>query len=106
MGQSVGSWDGDSLVIETTGQHDQSWLDRSGNFHSEALHVVERFTPTSPHTMSYEATLTDSTLFTRPWTIQMTLYRLVGEDAQLQQFNCIEFVEELLYGHLRKNPLD
>ena len=106
MGQSVGSWDGDSLVIETTGQHDQSWLDRSGNFHSEALHVVERFTPTSPHTMFYEATLTDSTLFTRPWTIQMTLYRLVGEDAQLQQFNCIEFVEELLYGHLRKNPLD
>ncbi len=106
MGQSVGKWQGDTLVIETTGQNDQTWLDRAGNFHSEALRVVERFKPTSPYTMSYEATLEDKTIFTRPWTIQMTLYRLVGDDARLQQFNCIEFVEELLYGHLRQNPLD
>jgi hypothetical protein len=106
MGQSVGKWEGDTLVIETTGQNDQTWLDRAGNFHSEALRVVERFTPTSPHTLSYEATLEDEKVFARPWTIRMTLYRLVGDDARLQQFNCIEFVEELLYGHLRKNPLD
>ena len=106
MGQSVGSWDGDTLVIETTGQHDQTWLDRAGNFHSEALRVVERFTPTSPHTIAYEATLEDGKVFTRPWTIRLTLYRLVGDDARLQQFNCVEFVEELLYGHLRKKPLD
>jgi hypothetical protein len=106
MGQSVGRWEGDTLVIETTGQHDQTWLDRAGNFHSEALRVVERFTLTSPHTMNYEATLEDEKIFTRPWTIRMTLYRLRGDDARLQQFNCIEFVEELLYGHLRKNPLD
>jgi hypothetical protein len=106
MGQSVGSWENDTLVIETTGQNDQTWLDRAGNFHSEALRVVERFTPTSPHTLSYVATLEDEKIFTRPWTIQMTLYRLVGDDAHLQQFNCVEFVEELLYGHLRKHPLD
>ncbi len=106
MGQSVGKWVRDTLVLETTGQNDQTWLDRAGNFHSEALRVVERFTPTSPHTMSYEVTLEDEKVFTRPWTIRMTLYRLVGDDALLQQFNCVEFVEELVYGHLRKDPLD
>ncbi len=106
MGQSVGKWEGDTLVIETTGQNDRTWLDRAGNFHSDALRVVERFTPTSPHTMSYAATLEDEKVFTEPWTIRLTLYRLVGDDARLQQFNCVEFVEELLYGHLRKHPLD
>jgi hypothetical protein len=106
MGQSVGKWEGDTLVIETTGQNDQTWLDRAGNFHSEALRVVERFTPTSPHTLAYEATLEDAKVFTRPWKIQMTLYRRLGDDAVLQQFNCVEFVEELIYGHLRKKPLD
>lgn len=106
MGQSVGSWDGDTLVIVTTGQHDQTWLDRSGNFHSEAMRVVERFTLQSEHVLAYEATIEDDKVFTRPWTIRMPLYRLVGTDAHLQQFNCVEFVEELLYGHLRKEPLD
>lgn len=106
MGQSVGSWDGDTLVIETSGQNDQTWFDRAGNFHSEMLRVTERFTPTSPHTLSYEATLEDEKVFEKPWSIRMTLYRLVGNDARLQQFNCIEFVEELIYGHLRKKPLD
>ena len=106
MGQSTGRWEGDTLVIETTGQHDQTWLDRAGNFHSEDLRVTERFTPTSPHTLLYEATLEDEKVFSRPWTLRLTLYRLVGDDAILQQFNCVEFVEELLYGHLRKEPLD
>jgi hypothetical protein len=106
MGQSYGKWDGDTLVIETTGLNDQTWLDRAGNFHSEALRVVERFTPSSPVTLDYEATLEDEKVFTRPWKIRMTLYRLVGDDAVLQRFNCVEFVEELIFGHLRKRPLD
>ena len=106
MGQSVGTWDGDTLVIETTGQNDQTWLDRSGNFHTEEMRVVERFTPTSPAILQYEATIEDPKVFTRPWTIRMPLYRLVDADAHLHQFNCVEFVEELLYGHLRKEPLD
>ena len=105
MGQSVGHWDGDTLVIETTGQNAQTWLDRAGNYHSDALRVTERFTPSSTHTLMYEATLEDAKVFTQPWTIQMTLYRRLGADARLQQFNCVEFVEELLYGHLRKTPL-
>ena len=104
MGQSVGHWEGDTLVIEVSGFNGQTWLDRAGNFHSDALRVVERYTPSSPNTMFYEATLEDSNVFTRPWKMSMTLYRRVGNDAQLQQFKCVEFVEELLYGDLRKVP--
>ncbi len=105
MGQSYGRWEGDSLVVDVTGQNDRTWFDRAGNFHSEQLHVVERYTPTSPYTMQYEATIEDPKVFTRPWTLEVTLYRRVGRDAQLQQFKCVEFVEELVYGHLRKEPL-
>jgi hypothetical protein len=105
MGQSVGRWDGDSFVIEVTGQNGRTWLDRAGNFYSSALRVTERFTPTSAYTMRYEAILEDPTVYTRPWRMEMNLYRRVGEDARLQQFKCIEFVEELVYGHLRKEPL-
>jgi hypothetical protein len=105
MGQSVGRWEGGTLVVEVTAQNDQTWFDRAGNFHSDQLRVVERYTPTGPNTLRYEATITDTQVFTRPWKISMTLYRRVGEDARLQQFKCVEFVEELMYGHLRKEPL-
>jgi hypothetical protein len=105
MGQSFGRWDGDTFVIDVTGFNDQSWFDRSGNFHSEALHVVERYTLVDRDHIQYEATIEDPKVFTRPWKIRMPLYRHVNPDAQLQQFKCVEFVEELMYGHLRKTPL-
>jgi hypothetical protein len=105
MGQSVGRWEGDSLVVEVTGQLDSTWLDRSGNHHSDQLKVTERYTPTGPNTMRYEATLDDPQVYTRPWKMSMTLYKRVGADAQLQQFKCVDFVEELMYGKLRKEPL-
>ena len=105
MGQSVGRWDGDTFVIDVTGFNDQSWFDRSGNFHSEALHVVERYTLTDRDHLQYEATIEDPKVFTRPWKISMPLYRHVNSNARLQQFKCVEFVEELMYGHLRKTPL-
>jgi hypothetical protein len=105
MGQSYGKWEGDTFVIDVTGFNDQSWFDRSGNFHSEALHVVERYTLTDRDHIQYEATIEDPKVFTRPWKIRMPLYRHVNPDAQLQQFKCVEFVEELMYGHLRKTPL-
>ncbi|MGA0605295.1 hypothetical protein ACO2Q0_04775 [Phenylobacterium sp. VNQ135] len=105
MGQSVAKWDGDSLVITVTGQNDRTWFDRAGNHHSANMTVVERYTPTGPNTMRYEATITDPDTFTRPWKMSMNLYKRVGEDAQLNQFKCVEFVEELMYGHLRKEPL-
>ena len=105
MGQSVGRWEGDSLVVRVTGQTDQTWFDRSGNFHSAALVVTERYTLTAPGVLRYEARIEDPETFERPWEISMNLYRRVGPDAQLLQFKCVEFVEELLYGHLRKTPL-
>jgi hypothetical protein len=105
MGQSVGRWDGDTLVVDVTGFNDQTWFDRAGNFHSDALHVVERYTRTAPDVISYEATIEDRNVFSRPWKISMPLYRRLDQNAQLLDFKCVEFVEELLYGHLRKKPL-
>ena len=105
MGQSVGRWEGDTFVIDVTGLNDQSWFDRAGNFHSEALHVVERYTLTDRDHIQYEATIEDPKVFTRAWRISMPLYRHVNANARLQQFKCVEFVEELMYGHLRKTPL-
>ncbi len=105
MGQSVGRWEGDTLVVDVTHQNDRTWFDRAGNFHSDALHVVERYTLTSPDHISYEATIEDPTVFTRPWKIRMPLYRRVEEHARLSQFKCVEFVEELMLGHLRKDPI-
>ena len=70
MGQSVGRWEGDTLVVDVTGFNDQTWFDRAGNFHSEALHVVERFTPRSPDVLEYQATIEDPKVFTRPWKIR------------------------------------
>jgi hypothetical protein len=105
MGQSFGKWEGETFVIDVTGFNDSSWLDRSGNFHSEALHVVERYTRTSPDIISYEATLEDKNVFTRPWKISLPLYRRAEKNAQLMDFKCVEFVEELMYGQWRKKPL-
>ena len=102
MGYSVGRWDGETLVIESDSFNDQTWFDRSGNFHSEALRVVERITRISPDALNYEATLTDEKVFTRPWKISLPLYRRLEPNMQLLEFKCVEFVEELLYGHLRK----
>lgn len=102
MGWSAGRWEGDTLVVDVTGFNDQSWLDRAGNFHSDALHVVERYTPRSPDTILYEATIEDPKVFTRPWKMSMPLYRRVEKNAQLLEFKCVELSEELIYGHLRK----
>jgi len=106
MGQSTGRWDGDTLVVDTIGFNDQTWFDRAGNFHSEALHVIERFTRKSADVLDYEVTIEDPKVFTRPWKIQMPLYRRQDQNAQLLEFKCVEFVEELMYGHLRKKTGD
>jgi hypothetical protein len=105
MGTSSGRWEGDTLVIDVTGQVDQTWFDRAGDFHSDALHVTERYTPLTPDVMRYEATMTDPKVFSRPWTIGMPLYRHREENPRLMEFRCAEFAEELLYGQYRKtNP--
>ena len=105
MGWSNGHWEDDTLVIDTTGFNGMTWFDRSGNFHSDALHVVERITARSPETLLYEVTIEDPNVFTRPWTMSMPLYRRVEANAQILEFRCVEFVEDLIYGHLRKQPI-
>ena len=105
MGQSVGRWEGDTLVVDVTGFNDQSWFDRSGNWHSENLKVVERYTRTAPDVISYEATIEDPQVFSRSWKIAMPLYRRLEKNVQIMDFKCVEFVEELMYGQWRKKPL-
>ena len=105
MGHSLGRWDGDTLVVESGGFHGQSWLDRAGNFHSSALRVTERFTLMTPDAIRYEVTLDDPEVFVRPWTISMPLYRRLEANAQLLEYNCVEFVEEFMYGYARKEQL-
>jgi len=104
MGWSNGRWEGDTLVVDVTSLMEDTWFDRAGNFHSDALHVVERYTPRSADTLNYEATIEDPKVFSRPWKISMPLYRRVEGNARLLEFRCVEFAEELMYGHLRKKP--
>jgi hypothetical protein len=105
MGISNGHWEGDTLVVEVTGLN-ANWLDRSGNYASEARRVTERYTLTDADRIRYEATIDDSSVFTRPWTLRMPLYRRVEQGVRLMDFRCVEFAEELMYGDLRKPGTD
>ncbi len=105
MGWSNGHWEGDTLVVDVTSLNDSTWFDRAGNFHSDALHVIERYTPIGPDALQYEATIDDPKVFTRQWKMSMPLYRRLEKNAQLLEYKCVEFAEEVLYGHLRKQPV-
>ena len=105
MGYSVGRWEGDTLVVDVSNFTDATWFDRAGDFHSDALHVTERYTPAGKDVIHYEATIQDPQVFTRSWKISMPLYRRLEPNAQLMDFKCVEFVEEMLYGQWRKKPL-
>lgn len=105
MGHSVGHWEGDTLVVDVSAFNDKTWFDRAGNFHSDALKVTERFTLLTPDVLWYEATMDDPNVFTKPWRIAMPIYRRMEPNAQLLEYQCIDFVEEFMYGNLRKTPL-
>jgi hypothetical protein len=102
MGWSNGKWDGNTLVIEVSGNNDQTWFDRAGNHHSDALKVTERYTLAGENHINYEATIEDAKTFSKPWQIRMPLYRRMEQNAQLLEYKCVEFSEELLYGDLKK----
>ncbi len=102
MGWSNGHWDGDTLVLDVSSQNDKTWFDRVGDYHSDQLHVIERYTPTSATVLQYDAMIEDPKTFSRPWKISMPLYKHVEPNAQLLEFKCTEFVEELIYGQLRR----
>ena len=102
MGWSNGRWEGDTLVVDSTGFNDQSWFDRAGNYHSEALHVVERYSPIDATHIDYEATVEDPNTFTRPWKIRMPLYKHIAKDAQILEFKCAEYVQRFFWGEYEK----
>ena len=82
------------------GSSDMTWLDRSGNYHSNKLKVTERFNLIDENHLQYEATLEDPEVYSRPWTIRMPLYRRLEPNAEILEFKCVPFVEELLYKDL------
>jgi hypothetical protein len=94
MGDSRGRWDGDTLVVDVANHNDKTWFDMAGDFHSNALHVVERYRMTGPDTIQYEATIEDSKVFTKPWTIRIPLHRRSDRDA-LFEYNCQSEAEEV-----------
>ena len=100
MGKSDGTWEGNTLVVTTTGQNEKTWLDRAGNFHSEDLKVTERFTLLDASHIRYQATLEDPKTFSKPWTIEMPLYRLIDDNVQLLEHKCVPFADKLLYSDL------
>jgi len=91
MGDSRGRWQGDTLVVDVTHFNDETWFDMAGNYHSDALHVVERYTPISQDAINYEATVEDPKVFTRPWKISMPLYRRLEKGVQLLEYECVDF---------------
>ena len=115
MGWSNGRWDGDTLVIDSRGfmggtisALDEAgairvrFLDRAGNYHTDGLHVVERIRRIAPDHLSYQATIEDPNVYTRPWTISMPLYRRLEPNMQLGEFKCEEFVGDLIYGKYQR----
>ena len=94
LGDSRGKWDGDTLVVDVMHFTDQTWLDRAGNFHSEELHLVERYTMTGPDHISYEVTIEDPKVFTRPWKMSMVLYRRKEPNVRLLDYVPALLMEE------------
>jgi hypothetical protein len=90
MGDSRGHWEGDTLVADVTSFSDATWLDAAGNYHSDALHVVERYTRRDHYTLIYEATIEDPKVFARPWKIQVPLRLQTGPGIQILEDECVE----------------
>jgi hypothetical protein len=96
MGDSRGRWEGDTLVVDTTHFNGETWLDASGNHHSNALHVVERYTPVTEHHIDYEVTLEDTQTYTRPWTMQMPIYKRMERGLRLLDYDCVDHLLDAL----------
>jgi hypothetical protein len=94
MGDSRGHWDGDTLVVDVANINDKTWFDMAGDFHSDALHVVERYRMTDRDTIQYEATIQDAKVFTKPWTIHIALRRRIDRD-RLFEYSCQSEIEEV-----------
>ncbi len=94
MGDSRGHWDGDSLVVDVVDFNEDTWFDRAGNFHSDELHVVERYTMLDRDHLEYRVTIDDPKVFTRPWTMSMPLYRRIENNVQVLEYECYAFDDQ------------
>ncbi len=94
-GDSVGHWEGNTLVVDTTNFNGKTWFDMAGNFTTDTLHVVERYTLTDPNTIDYEARIEDPALYTRPWTVKFPLRRNSQKDYYIMEFACHEGERDL-----------
>ena len=94
QGDSIGHWEGDTLVVDVADLNDQTWFDKAGDFHSDALHVIERYTRTGPDTLRYEATIEDPKTFSMPWKISVELHRNTQPNARLLEYEC-HYLKEL-----------
>ena len=101
MGDSRGRWEGDTLVVDVTNLDDRTWLDHAGNYHSDALHVVERYTLTDRDHILYEATLEDPKVFTKPWRISMPLYRRMEKNVKILEYECVQYIQDQKYGNAK-----
>lgn len=97
MGDSRARWEGDTLVVDVSHFDERTWFDRAGNFHSDALHVVERYTPVDADHVNYEVTIEDPKVFTRPWKMNMVLYRHKERNFRLMEYECYGFPYEQYY---------
>ena len=91
MGDSRGRWEGDTLVVDVVHFNADTWFDKAGNFHSEEMHLVERFTLIGPDHINYEVTIEDPKVFTRPWKIRIILYRHKETNLRLLEYECYSF---------------
>jgi len=83
LGDSRGHWEGDTLVVDVKHFNDKTWFDRAGNFHSDALHVIEKWSFLDPNTIEYKATIEDKNVFSQPWNINVILHRHREKNFQL-----------------------
>jgi hypothetical protein len=97
MGDSRGRWEGETLVVDVTNFNGKTWFDKAGNFHSDALHAVERYTRTGPDHLQYEITIEDPKVFTRPWKMSMPLYRRAEKTVKILEYECLEYLQEQRY---------
>ena len=96
MGDSRGRWEGNELVVDVANNNDQTWFDVVGDFHSDAMHVAERFTPVDADTIEYEAVITDPKVYTRPWTMALHFERIKDYGSELWEEACHEGNERTL----------
>jgi hypothetical protein len=88
LGDSVAHWEGDTLVVDVTGFNDKTWLTSTGTFHTEALHLTERYTRVDKDRIDYVATMEDSTVLTKPWTVRSTM--MLREGTRVREYVCAE----------------